>query len=138
MQGNTRILFIIPYACKIFFYTKISADRNQYPHIFNGLYHSTILRCNNFNKNIILSVWTMQCIVIQPFCFSMFSQKTIIYNLLQVYIRSSDVERCLQSAETQLAGFYPPKGYQVNFSFALGLCLRYLDNLLILLLIMFC
>lgn len=35
------------------------------------------------------------------------------YLYKEVYIRSSDVERCLQSAETQLAGFYPPKGYQV-------------------------
>lgn len=31
----------------------------------------------------------------------------------QVHIRSSDVERCLQSAESQLAGFYPPSGYQI-------------------------
>jgi len=31
----------------------------------------------------------------------------------EVYIRSSDRERCLQSAESQLAGLYPPMGRQV-------------------------
>lgn len=31
----------------------------------------------------------------------------------EIYIRSSNVERCLQSAETQLAGLYPPQGRQV-------------------------
>lgn len=36
-----------------------------------------------------------------------------MYLHTQVYIRSSDVERCLQSAESQLAGLYPPSGYQI-------------------------
>ncbi|XP_065639365.1 lysosomal acid phosphatase isoform X3 [Hydra vulgaris] len=31
----------------------------------------------------------------------------------EVYIRSSDESRCLQSAETELAGLFPPIGYQV-------------------------
>lgn len=31
----------------------------------------------------------------------------------QVYIRSSNVDRCLQSAESQLAGLYPPSGHQI-------------------------
>ncbi|XP_057314124.1 prostatic acid phosphatase-like [Hydractinia symbiolongicarpus] len=31
----------------------------------------------------------------------------------EVYIRSSGVDRCLQSAESQLAALYPPKGWQV-------------------------
>ena len=35
------------------------------------------------------------------------------YHHNQVYIRSSDVDRCVQSAETQLAGLYPPVGRQV-------------------------
>lgn len=35
------------------------------------------------------------------------------YRHKDVYIRSSDVERCIESAESQLAGLYPPKGYQV-------------------------
>ncbi|XP_047142451.1 lysosomal acid phosphatase isoform X1 [Hydra vulgaris] len=35
------------------------------------------------------------------------------YIAKEVYIRSSDESRCLQSAETQLAGLYPPIGYQV-------------------------
>lgn len=31
----------------------------------------------------------------------------------EVTIRSSGVDRCLQSAETQLAGLYPPQGWQI-------------------------
>ena len=31
----------------------------------------------------------------------------------EVYIQSSDVDRCIESAETQLAAIYPPKGYQI-------------------------
>ncbi|XP_065670526.1 lysosomal acid phosphatase isoform X4 [Hydra vulgaris] len=40
-----------------------------------------------------------------------FLNKTYIQK--EIYIRSSDTPRCLQSAETQLAGLYPPTGYQV-------------------------
>lgn len=47
--------------------------------------------------------------------------KTFVYIYLfgftkQVYIRSSDYERTLMSAQTQLNGLYPPKGRQVNIS----------------------
>eukprot|EP00112_Aurelia_sp_Birch-Aquarium-sp1_P003562 Seg14.4 transcript_id=Seg14.4/GoldUCD/mRNA.D3Y31 product="Lysosomal acid phosphatase" protein_id=Seg14.4/GoldUCD/D3Y31 len=31
----------------------------------------------------------------------------------QVFCKSSDAERCLMSAESQMAGLYPPKGWQV-------------------------
>jgi len=31
----------------------------------------------------------------------------------QIHIRSSDIERCIQSAQAQLAAFYPPKGFQI-------------------------
>lgn len=32
----------------------------------------------------------------------------------QVYIRSSDKDRCIMSAQTQLNGLYPPHGQQVK------------------------
>ena len=38
----------------------------------------------------------------------------IIILMIQVYVRSSDRDRCIMSAQTQLNGLYPPHGKQVN------------------------
>jgi len=79
------------------------ADKYQEKHWINGLGHLT-------QKGMYLEYELGQF-----FKYRYVRTKFINTSYLhkEVYIRSSDSPRCIQSAQAQLAGLYPPEGWQV-------------------------